>query len=315
MKNNGKEFEALTGLIENTLRGNNCEILLNHVMINKYNIEREIDVYIRAPNGNIAIECKDWRGKKRNIEMQLIDAFHGKTSEIEDIDKKIYVVRGGYQSGAKKLAKGLGIELFKLDEINDQQVLGWIQFEAIKKLHVSSLISHIGILVSNKENKLTYLSKISNETLLEVEGEGEFTFHHILSTNLEAYREEVENFSLECVKINEHSFWKEHLFPTNDKAIWYRDENKKHRVLMLRCIRHYEIILSSAQNTNLMSYDNITMGHGVASIANITFEESLEKLIFVKDDSTNEETAYIQEIKNGKTDYIQLFDRIYENNK
>lgn len=312
MSKNGKEFEVLTGLIERTLRGRKCEILLNHNISNKYGIKREIDVYIKTNNGNIAIECKDWRGKNNRIKMELIDAFHGKTSEIEEINKKIYVARGSYQSGAKLLAKGLGIELFKLSEVNDRRIIGWIDFEQLKKLHVEREIRFPGIVIVNAKGTKGYLHDNQRDITLDVEGEGNFTLEHILTTNLEFYRGEVQDNSLECFNRNILRFSQEHIFRLDDKVMWYTRERTKYKVLIIRCICDYSVIPSTVDEINFLSYYDEKKESEIANVANVMFTGTSEKLIFIKDKSTGKESVYIQEIIENKIESTELNDRKYE---
>lgn len=309
--NTGRSFEFLTGIINQALIGQDAIVIRNHRMVNDCGLDREIDVYIETIDKKIAIKCKDWRYKKNSIKIDLIDAFYGKTSLLTSIDRKIFVARGRYQSGAKILARYLGIELYTLDEVDENLVLDWIDIKLSWKIRVERSIFQTGLQVEHNNQKI-WIINVESDTYLEVENEGSFTLGYIIKNNLAAYYEKEENFCLEMQHKGHFKFWQENLFPTEGKIIIYNYNNQNFKVLSLRCICVYELEMYSVEQHNSWEYTDGTVLDSVAQAVNVTFKDNLdEKFHFVKNSITGEETVFLEEIIDGKKVHTPLIGRGY----
>lgn len=132
--NNGKNFEKLVRLIQETLKDiPSTEIFSNYKIENKSGSKREIDVLIKSFINNfeiiIAIECKDY---KTPISVEKIEAFNSKCQRINGISKKIFVSSNGYQSDAIKAANDFEIELYNFGEISKDKISNWFPITQLK---------------------------------------------------------------------------------------------------------------------------------------------------------------------------------------
>ena len=132
--NNGKNFEKLVRLIQETLKDiPSTEIFSNYKIENKSGRKGEIDVFIKASINemkiNIAIECKDYRNP---VSVEKIDAFNSKCQRIEGISKKVFVTSNGYQADALNAAKFYDIELYNLSEISKESISQWFPITQLK---------------------------------------------------------------------------------------------------------------------------------------------------------------------------------------
>lgn len=124
---NGKTFEKTVSLIEDVLKANSeTSVKHNKNIVDQIGVKRQIDVYIESNlNGHsikVAIECKDHKSK---IKIEDIDSFDSKTKRLA-VDKRVYVSRNGYQSGAVETAKAVGIELCTLQDLSPHAVASWV---------------------------------------------------------------------------------------------------------------------------------------------------------------------------------------------
>ncbi len=90
MKKNWKRFERVVWMIQETLKDDETRVSTNRKLPDKSGNLREIDVLVEGViNGfsvRIAIECKDYTNP---VSVDRIDAFAGKCSMIDGIDKKV----------------------------------------------------------------------------------------------------------------------------------------------------------------------------------------------------------------------------------
>ncbi|MBK8505969.1 MAG: restriction endonuclease [Saprospiraceae bacterium] len=124
----GKFFESVVSLIQSSLVDKlDTEVLTNVKIKDLSGVSREIDVLIRSIVNEmviqIALECKD---HSRPVEREKIDAFHGKCSALPGINKKVFISSLGFQSGAVKGAKQYGVDLYTLEEINEDEIFKWL---------------------------------------------------------------------------------------------------------------------------------------------------------------------------------------------
>jgi hypothetical protein len=132
--NNGKKLEKLVRLIQESLKDfPNTEIFSNYKIENNSGRKREIDVLLKTTINNfdliIAIECKDY---KKSVSVDKIEAFNSKCKRIKGISKKIFVASNGYQADAIEAANDFEIELYNLNEIDNQKIINWFPFVQLK---------------------------------------------------------------------------------------------------------------------------------------------------------------------------------------
>ncbi|WP_461137325.1 restriction endonuclease, partial [Spirosoma terrae] len=280
-------------------------------MVNDCGLEREIDVYIETTDKKIVIECKDWRHKKNSIKIDLIDAFYGKTSLLPSIDRRIFVARGRYQSGAKILADYLGIELCTLDKIDKNTVLNWLDISQAKKMRVNWVLVQTSLIVEHNGQKVLILNVESN-TDLYVEGQGNFTLGYIIKNNIVAYYEDEENLCLEMYGKGHLNFWQEKFFPVEGKHIIYSYNGQNFKVFSLRCVCVYELESYSVEDHNNWDYKDGIRQDSIAQAVNITFKDNLDqKYHLIRNSDTGEENMFLEEIINDKIVQTPLIGRDY----
>ncbi|RQG92835.1 hypothetical protein EA462_01000 [Natrarchaeobius halalkaliphilus] len=95
-----------------------------HTVRHHHNLEcdfgyKQMDVYLQLGDGEdeitAIVECK---GRNSPMEKDHLASF-AFYLEHSDADKGIYVSRSGYRSGAKRIAKECGIQLFEISQITD----------------------------------------------------------------------------------------------------------------------------------------------------------------------------------------------------
>ncbi|MGD9129150.1 MAG: restriction endonuclease [Candidatus Woesebacteria bacterium] len=132
----GKIFEQIVSLIEHSLKSDeNVTVKHDVKLVDSLGIERQIDVYITAfineHEITVAIECKDHNSK---VKITEIDAFDSKTRKLA-VDKRIFVSKNGYQSGAIKTAKKTGIELCTLSNLSKEVLKSWLQIPGLQMIN------------------------------------------------------------------------------------------------------------------------------------------------------------------------------------
>lgn len=136
-KKKGRSLEQLVAAVQATIAPNEqVQIFKNHKVKNKNNLDREFDVWVETIVQKtkicIAIECKDYTSK---VPVEKVEAFNTKCSDVPQINKKIMVSQKGFQSGARVTAAKHGIELYNLDDLPLESILG--------KYSVSNLLIRI----------------------------------------------------------------------------------------------------------------------------------------------------------------------------
>lgn len=155
----GKTFEQIVSLIEHGLKTDENTLVQHDVkLVDQLGLERQIDVYITSQiNGHpfsVAVECRE---HNYNIKLSDIDAFDSKTKKL-GVDKRIFVAKKGYQSGAIKAAKALGIELCVLSDLSPETIKSWIQVQGLQLINHIYNISHMRFNLP-KDTKLTKIPK------------------------------------------------------------------------------------------------------------------------------------------------------------
>ena len=90
-------------------------------LVGKSGAKRQIDILLTQKSGiyenKIIIECKYWN---KNVTRLHIDAM---AFALEDLNaaKGVFFTTKGFQKGAKQVAKYMGIELFKIRELSEQE--------------------------------------------------------------------------------------------------------------------------------------------------------------------------------------------------
>jgi len=162
--NNGKRLEKLVRLIQEALKDYpNTEIFSNYKIKNNSGRKREIDVLLKTTVNNfdliIAIECKDY---KNAVPVEKIEAFNSKCDRIKGISKKIFVATNGYQADAIDAAKEFEIELYNLNEIDEQEIIKWFPIMQLKGNYL--LKQPYNILIEEKEKE--FVSTSEDEELI-----------------------------------------------------------------------------------------------------------------------------------------------------
>lgn len=194
--NNGKNFEKLVRLIQETLKDTpSTEIFSNYKIENKSGRKGEIDIFIQSSINNmeikIAIECKDYR---KPVSVEKIDAFNSKCQRIKGISKKVIVSSNGYQEDAYNSANFHDIELYKLSEISKDKISEWFPITQLKpnlrlqlpfKIHVFGDESDIERFQRDKKIVIHYF-KEKESVLLE----------NLLWENVIENQNEIKNYML-----------------------------------------------------------------------------------------------------------------------
>lgn len=133
-KNDGKTLERIVRLLQEFKKTDSAtKIFSNHKIKNRNGVEREFDIFIMTNvmgyNVSIAIECKDH--KNRKITMNEVEAFDKKCDGFNYINKKIFISKEGFQSGAIIEAKSLGIELYEIDTLNENEIYNLLKVENV----------------------------------------------------------------------------------------------------------------------------------------------------------------------------------------
>ncbi|HZV68667.1 MAG TPA: restriction endonuclease [Saprospiraceae bacterium] len=141
----GKLLESVVAIIYSALKTDpSVEIRLNQKLPDLLGNEREIDVlltsFVNTILIQIAIECKDHSSR---ISVDKIEGFKGKCEFIPNINKLIFVSKSGFQKAAITKAKAYGIDLFRLEEINELSVIDWFSIFRVQPMRISRKITQL----------------------------------------------------------------------------------------------------------------------------------------------------------------------------
>ncbi len=120
MVKKGKFFEQLVKTVEEQIKDKESYNIRSNVKLKNSNgIYREFDVVIEHISdesvGKTVIECK---AHKSPINIQYIDSFYGKCSNVSGISRRILVSSSGFTKNAMTEAKNKGIELCELGNLS-----------------------------------------------------------------------------------------------------------------------------------------------------------------------------------------------------
>lgn len=123
MSKKGKALEQLVKSIEEQIKENPSLRVRSNVKIpNSNGILREFDVVVdntsADSSGIIVYECKD---HKAVLDIQYVDSFYGKCSNVSNIARKVLVSPSGFSENAILEAKSKGIELLKISDIQNKE--------------------------------------------------------------------------------------------------------------------------------------------------------------------------------------------------
>ncbi len=306
--NDGKVFETMVGVISRSLIGRSATVHQRHFMRNMYEIDREIDMFIQTPTLNIVIECKDWRSKSKRIKLELIDAFHGKTSVIPGINRRIFVARGKYQRGAKRLAEGLNIKLYTLDEIDLSTIQEWFEWNQAKQLKIDWHVTNIAL--KSKEAESQFFIAVHNGHIINVEGVGSDTVDEIIRAHVDNAMISFQEICLRKYHQGEARFlWFDFIDWNGPVVTTYFLEANTLIQQIYFCL-NIEITDYSVKEVNAMGYDDILNDEQTAVSASVSYrDQTVNKIHFVKLKESNSLDAYIEEIIAGQMHITPLISR------
>lgn len=139
----GTTFEIVIQVIQESLKNsNNTRISQGIELTDNAGLRREFDVLIESIINNfaltIAIECKDYKNK---VSIDKIEAFETKCNAVPQINKKVFISRSGFKSGAKIKAKFCGIELLELEKINNDHIKEWVLPDMIRPYNIKRTLA------------------------------------------------------------------------------------------------------------------------------------------------------------------------------
>lgn len=148
-----KLFEHVVFLIQNSLKDSENTIVRKNVKLkDRSGGDNEFDVLVESVVNDLPIkivfECKD---KGRPTERAVIDSFAGKCLRIPQINKRVFVSRSGFQSGAIEAAKYHSIDLFTLKELEEIEIKDWFDPRKFKTINHEQIIKTVQIKFKDEE--------------------------------------------------------------------------------------------------------------------------------------------------------------------
>jgi hypothetical protein len=148
----GKEFESITEKVFRSIENKNMDSMVEkNIKLKSADGERQIDVLITHDTGyckiKTIVECKDHNNK---INIIYIDGLYSKMVDV-NANKAIMVSKKGYTKGAKQKANRLGISLFTLNEIkeNDWDITSNLSI-IVKEYYAYNLIPFFSFKLNKK---------------------------------------------------------------------------------------------------------------------------------------------------------------------
>ncbi|WP_437489396.1 restriction endonuclease [Sorangium sp. So ce1014] len=122
----GKAFERLVAAVQQAI-GPDAQVEWDRKLMSDCGVRRQIDVIVRVGNASktalIAVEAKHWQ---KSIDIDTVGAFYV-TAATVGAQKGIVVSSHGFQRGALKQAKRLGIDTYVLREATDKDWEGHVR--------------------------------------------------------------------------------------------------------------------------------------------------------------------------------------------
>ena len=164
---NGNLLETTLKIVQESLIDKpDTKVFKNYKIKNNSGVTREFDVAIISTANNFdfltVIECKDYN---RPVSLEKIDAFQSKCQGVPSINKKVFVSKKGYQSGASKTAKDLGIELYSFEDVGAEIIKDWLTINYIAPARSSIILDQVIITVDPicKDKDFLIESRIERE--------------------------------------------------------------------------------------------------------------------------------------------------------
>ena len=127
-----REFEKLASRIEQTIAGENVTVKSpDFIDCLTTGTRREVDVSIRTRVGSaeilVTVECRD------RVDVQDVTWIEQLIAKRKNIGaaKTIAVAASGFSKEAALIARENGIDLRILDEINEEDIKGWVRIVGI----------------------------------------------------------------------------------------------------------------------------------------------------------------------------------------
>lgn len=145
----GRDLEQLVARLEGALAGAGVTITSPDFFTGRNSgVAREIDVSLRhdSPSSGpilVMVECRD-RGGAQDV--TWIDGLVGKRDDV-GADRAIAVSRSGFSAGAESYARAKGINLRRLHNITDEDVLSWVRPTELRAYYLGLKPRHIQIQV------------------------------------------------------------------------------------------------------------------------------------------------------------------------
>lgn len=152
----GRDLENIVASLERIIAGTGIEIKSpDYILGVKTNIQREIDISLRAQVGSVKIlviiECRD----RKNVEdVTWIEQLSSKREDVL-ASKVIAVSSNGFSQTAKTLAQMNGVELRTIEELNKDLLIEWFKF----KIFVDSAVL-TGVEFGVSENDFDELNSV-----------------------------------------------------------------------------------------------------------------------------------------------------------
>lgn len=273
-----KFFEQIISLIEHGLKTDESTIVSHDIrLIDQLGIKRQIDVYIVTQiNGHpvrVVVECKDHANR---IKLKDIDDFDSKTKRLA-IDKRIYVAKTGYQAGAVKAAKALGIELCTLSDISSETVKSWLQIPGLQ------LINHLYNFLNIRFN----LKKDTNINTISKPFDIESSIYSNDKKTKVGTAEIRQNLVNQLGK-SEPDFFepektKKVIFNFPGNAYYLKIKNEFYRVENIEAVIQFQIQQHNYPVSSIKRYSQIE-GENLADVASVEFPAMSQEFImsFVK---------------------------------
>lgn len=141
----GQLLEITLRIVQESLKDkSDTQIFSNYKLQNESGNKREFDIVIKSTLNNFelltVIECKDFT---KPVPVEKIEAFQSKCLRIPTINKKVFVSRNGFQSDALNASKSFGIEIYRIEEINQSLVTEWLAVSMITPAKASLIINNL----------------------------------------------------------------------------------------------------------------------------------------------------------------------------
>lgn len=288
--NNGKQFEKTIALIQETFKDSEyTEIFRNYSIPNSSGRNREIDVLIASKiNGfemNIAIECKDYKGK---IPVEKLEAFHGKCERIKSINKKIFISSNGFQTDAINAANTFGIELMTAEFLTRDYLLQLLPVRQIQPIFTYKFNSLV-LTFDADEETLKKVHKDCPNTIYSLDDGNTKSLKQILAEVVNDNRVEIFNAAL--LKWMTIKDYKSEDFPVNFTLTFTNSYFKTFEGLNIDLL---ELNCNTMINFQFVTPENISgrtlkdnKGNIKASAINIKMSDEVHSDIIMKDDEVH----------------------------